>query len=88
MEAEAHEMNWAKACMGQAEASCPFEYAARLNETMLLGVVALRAGQPIEYDAENMENPQRPRRRAVPHAGVPRGVVLRGVSLTCEGVRV
>ena len=60
VEAEAHEMNWAKACMGQAEASCPFEYAARLNETMLLGVVALRAGQPIEYDAENMKIPNAP----------------------------
>jgi len=39
-----HEMNWARACMGQEEASCPFEYAAPLTETMLLGVAALYAG--------------------------------------------
>ena len=52
---ESHEMNWAKACMGEAEISCPFSYAARLNETMLLGVVALQAGQPIEYDGANMK---------------------------------
>jgi predicted dehydrogenase len=39
-----HEMNWANACMGQGEATCPFEYAGPLTETMLLGVVALRAG--------------------------------------------
>jgi predicted dehydrogenase len=49
-----HEMNWAEACKGQGEATSPFEYAARLTEVMLLGVVALRAGTKIEYDAENM----------------------------------
>src|SRR5712675_1071334 len=36
-----HELNWVAAAKGKAEASCPFEYAARLTETMLLGVVAL-----------------------------------------------
>ena len=36
------------------EPSCPFEYAARLTETMLLGMVALRAGKKIHYDGENM----------------------------------
>ena len=60
VEAESHEMNWAKACMGQVEPSCPFDYAARLNETMLLGIVALRAGQPIEYDGKNMKIPNVP----------------------------
>jgi hypothetical protein len=47
-----HELNWTKAIRGEAKASSPFEYAARLTETMLLGVVALRAGQgkKILYD--------------------------------------
>jgi len=49
-----HEMNWVDACKGKAEASSPFAYAARLTEVMLLGVVSLRAGGRIEYDAENM----------------------------------
>ena len=51
-----HEVNWAQACKGEAKASCPFEYAAPLTEVMLLGIVALRAGQNkrIEYDAANM----------------------------------
>ena len=51
-----HELNWAKACKGQAEASSPIEYAAQLTETMLLGIVALRAGQGqrIDYDGESM----------------------------------
>ena len=51
---EHHELNWVDAAKGKAATSCPFEYAARLTEVMLLGVVALRAGTKIHYDAENM----------------------------------
>jgi hypothetical protein len=49
-----HELNWTKAIRGEAKASSPFEYAARLTETMLLGLVALRTGQgkKILYDGE------------------------------------
>ena len=51
-----HEMNWAQACKGDGKATSPFEYAAGLTETMLLGIVALRAGQgkKILYDAATM----------------------------------
>jgi predicted dehydrogenase len=51
-----HEMNWVKAIKGEVKTSCPFEYAAPLTETMLLGLVALRAGQgrKILYDGEKM----------------------------------
>ncbi|HWJ21559.1 MAG TPA: Gfo/Idh/MocA family oxidoreductase [Gemmatimonadaceae bacterium] len=49
-----HEINWAQACKGHAKASSPFEYAARLTETMLLGVAALRAGERIDYDGAAM----------------------------------
>jgi len=51
---EAHEMNWVNAAKGKTKASCPFEYAAKLTEVMLLGVVALRAGKEIEYDGVAM----------------------------------
>jgi hypothetical protein len=51
---ENHEMNWIDAAKGKTQASCPFEYAAKLTEVMLLGVVALKAGRKIEYDAANM----------------------------------
>ena len=50
-----HEINWANACKGQGQASTPFEYAAKLTEVMLLGVVALKAGTKIHYDAANMK---------------------------------
>jgi hypothetical protein len=49
-----HELNWVDTAKGKTEASCPFEYAAKLTEVMLLGVVALRAGKKISYDGENM----------------------------------
>jgi predicted dehydrogenase len=49
-----HEQNWADAAKGKNEASCPIEYAARLTEVMLLGVVALRAGTKIHYDGADM----------------------------------
>jgi hypothetical protein len=47
-----HRMNWAKAARGLTKASCPFDYAGPLTETMLLGIVALRTGQGrrIQYD--------------------------------------
>jgi predicted dehydrogenase len=51
---EDHEMNWVAAAKGTTAAACPFEYAARLTEVMLLGVVALRAGKKIEYDGAAM----------------------------------
>jgi predicted dehydrogenase len=47
-----HEMNWIRAIRGEEKISSPFEYAVPLNETMVLGMVALRADQPIVYDGE------------------------------------
>lgn len=51
-----HEMEWIEAIRAGRQANAPFEYAAPLTETMLLGIVALRAGQgrKILYDAANM----------------------------------
>nr|MBA2646991.1 gfo/Idh/MocA family oxidoreductase [Pyrinomonadaceae bacterium] len=49
-----HRMNWANTIKGKDKASSPFDYAAPLTETMLLGIVALRTGQgkKIYYDGE------------------------------------
>jgi predicted dehydrogenase len=45
-----HEMNWIRAIRGEETISSPFEQAGPLNETMLLGMVAMRADAPIDYD--------------------------------------
>ncbi|MGH7677564.1 MAG: hypothetical protein ACRENU_03785, partial [Gemmatimonadaceae bacterium] len=52
-----HEVNWVRACKGETTASSPFEYAADLNETMVLGIAAIRAGQgrKLYYDRESMQ---------------------------------
>jgi len=50
-----HEMNWVRACKGGPAASSNFDYAGPLSEMVLLGNAAIRAGKPIEWDAENMK---------------------------------
>jgi predicted dehydrogenase len=50
-----HEMNFIRAIRGEEAISHPFEMACPLNETMLLGIAALRAEQPIEYDGVRSE---------------------------------
>jgi hypothetical protein len=47
---QGHEQNWIRAIRGEEPVSCPFEYGVRLNETMILGIVALKADKPIDYD--------------------------------------
>jgi predicted dehydrogenase len=49
-----HRLNWANAIKGKEKATCPFDYAGPLVETMLLGIVALRTGQGrrIRFDGE------------------------------------
>ncbi len=48
---DGHQMNWINAIRGEDAISSPFETAVPLNESMILGMVALRAGEAIEYDA-------------------------------------
>jgi predicted dehydrogenase len=47
-----HGMNWVNAVKGSAELTSPFSVGAPVTETMLLGVVSLRAGTPVVYDGE------------------------------------
>jgi hypothetical protein len=52
-----HQAEWLAACKGDGSTGSPFEYAAQLTETCLLGNVAIRAGRTIEWDAETMVIP-------------------------------
>ncbi len=42
---------WIDACKTDLKTSCDFEYSGNAIETMLLGLVAYRVGEKIEYDA-------------------------------------
>ncbi len=55
-----HEMNWIRAIKGEGKAVSPIEYGAALTETMLLGLVALWAGEKIYWDAAGMQAINRP----------------------------
>jgi len=41
---------WFNACKGSLKTSCDFNYSGLMIEQMILGLVAYRAGQKIEYD--------------------------------------
>ncbi len=49
-----HWNEWVNACKTGSPTSCNFDYAARLTETVLLGIVAYRSGSDIEWDAANL----------------------------------
>ncbi len=50
-----HHRDWIEACKGGPPASGNFDYAARLTEIVLLGVVALRTGTTIYWDGPGMK---------------------------------
>ena len=49
-----HHREWLSACRGEGTASCDFAYGARLTEICLLGNVAMRAGEEIHWDHQQM----------------------------------
>lgn len=49
-----HHAEWIKACKEGTPTTCRFGYSGPLTETVLLGAVAYRAGEALEWDAEAM----------------------------------
>ena len=50
-----HYNEWLKACRGEGETLCNFDYSGSLIEHNLLGNVAHRAGQTLKWDAKNFK---------------------------------
>ncbi|MBI3417999.1 MAG: Gfo/Idh/MocA family oxidoreductase [Verrucomicrobia bacterium] len=50
----AQHLEWIAACKGQGKALASLDYAGPMTEAVLLGNVALRAGQRIEWDAKKL----------------------------------
>ena len=46
-----HYLQWTEACKGQGTTVTPFAYAGPMTETVLLGNLAVRLQQPIEWDS-------------------------------------
>ena len=50
-----HEREWLDACKGGPAAMSNFDYSGPLTEFVLLGCLAMRVGEPIEWDGPNMK---------------------------------
>ena len=50
-----HHQEWINGCKGGPKPMSNFSYAGLLTETVLLGVVAIRAGKKIEWDGPNLK---------------------------------
>jgi hypothetical protein len=68
-----HRRDWINACKGGPPASSNFEYGARLTEIVLLGVVSLRTGTTLHWDASNMKATNAPQVEPVIHGHFRKG---------------
>jgi predicted dehydrogenase len=50
-----HHNEWFEAIKGRGTTLCNFDYSGTLTETVLLGTVAFRAGERLEWDAANLK---------------------------------
>jgi hypothetical protein len=50
-----HHAEWIKACKDGSPTTCNFDYSGALTESVLLGNVAYRTGEKLEWDAANLK---------------------------------
>jgi hypothetical protein len=50
-----HHAEWIAACKEGGPTTCNFDYSGRLTETILLGAVAFRTGERLDWDAAKLE---------------------------------
>ncbi|MFH1924171.1 MAG: Gfo/Idh/MocA family oxidoreductase [Planctomycetota bacterium] len=50
-----HHAEWIKACKDGSPTTCNFDYSGALTEAVLLGTVAYRTGEKLEWDAANLQ---------------------------------
>ncbi|MBL4640968.1 MAG: hypothetical protein JKX86_04040 [Verrucomicrobiales bacterium] len=71
-----HYLEWIGACKGGKPAWSSFDYAGPMTEAMLLGLVALRSGKKIEWDAKKMRVKNVPEANRFIHSEYRKGWVL------------
>jgi len=55
-----HYTQWTDAIVGRGKTACPFSYSGPLTESVLLGNVAYRSGQTLQWDARRLAVPNAP----------------------------
>lgn len=68
-----HHRDWIDACKGGPVPSAGFDYAARLTEIVLLGVVALRTGKTLHWNGPEMRATNAPEAEPLIHGHFRRG---------------
>ena len=53
-ESVGHHREWIEACKTGGPTTCNFDYSGALSEAALLGTVAFRSGEKLQWDAENL----------------------------------
>ena len=71
-----HHQEWIAACKTGAPTTCNFDYSGALTEAVLLGNVAYRTGQKLEWDAENLKVTNCPEAMSLVHREYRQGWVL------------
>ncbi|MBN2029615.1 Gfo/Idh/MocA family oxidoreductase [bacterium] len=62
-----HAEEWIAACKGGQPAGANFDYAGPMTETVLLGNIAIRTGEKLDWDSENMKITNVPEANAYLH---------------------
>ena len=55
-----HHQEWIRACKTGEPTTCNFDYSGAVTETVLLGNIAYRVGQKLQWDPENLKFPNCP----------------------------
>ncbi len=69
---------WVNACKGDKKTTCNFDYGGTAIETMLLGLVAYRVGEKIQYDGKAGKVTNNPKADALLHKEYRKGWTLDG----------
>ena len=68
-----HHAEWIKACKDGSPTTCNFDYSGALSEAVILGTVAYRTGERLQWDAKNLKATNCPRRQVRQQAVSPAG---------------
>jgi predicted dehydrogenase len=71
-----HHQEWIQAVKTGGETTCNFEYSGALTEAVLLGTVAYRSGETLDWDAEKLKVKNAPAAQQLVHKEYRKGWVL------------
>jgi hypothetical protein len=71
-----HHREWVEAIKGNGSTLCNFDYSGGLTEAVLLGTIAYRTGQRLEWDAANLKIKNSPQAQQLVHKEYRKGWTL------------